>query len=66
MFSAVTSQQEEPVFESVTENFTWEGKGGATGLARVTHTFSAKHVKIPYMEMESRKYPQNTSRKQIF
>lgn len=63
MFSAVASQQEEPVFESVTENFKWEGKEGATGLGSVAHTFSAKHVKIPYMEMESRKHPQKHFKK---
>lgn len=58
MFSAVASQQEEPVFESVRE-----GKGGATGLGRVAHTSSAKHVRIPYMEMESRKHPQKHFKK---
>lgn len=63
VFSAVASQQEEPVFESVIENSTWGGKGGATGLGRVAHTSSAKHVRIPYMEMESRKHPQKHFKK---
>lgn len=39
------------------------GKGGATGLGRVAHTSSAKHVRIPYMEMESRKHPQKHFKK---